>query len=324
MPAVIRALGRKRVFGWLIGSPTAVAIAGLYLLVFVSIASASFPGRTGQLVFEERVSDGPMGDGDDGCASCSSEVIRAFDPFSRRLSARNPCGDPVECADSSPSVSPDGRSIAFERPVYAPGADRDSGVGPDHNYLVVTDIRGRRTRLLADQAFSPAWSPSGKQLAFARSGTIFRVNSDGSDARPLVTNAGGDLDWSSRDRIAFTRKRGNHRNLYSVRADGTGRRRLTRDGYSEQASFSPDGRWIAFVKYRLTDLERTSKALGIFVMRSVGGPAERVTRRGFGPVWSPRGGRSGSRGADAPLPFAAMGLVSGSSSSFQRIQASPK
>lgn len=171
----------------------------------------------------------PVGDGDDGCASCDGTFIRAFDPFTKRLLAPNPCRDPVECADSSPAVSPDGRSIAFERQVYAPGTNRDSGVGPEHNYLVVTDIRGRRTRMLADQAFSPAWSPSGKYLAFARSGTIFRVKSDGGGIRPLVSHAGGDLDWSSRGGIVFTRERGNSRNLYmaGLMARGVGGSRVT-------------------------------------------------------------------------------------------------
>lgn len=110
--AVIRAPGRKRFLRWLVGSHTTVAIAGLYLLVFVSVASASFPGGTGRLVFEESVSGGSAGDGDDGCATCSAEVIRVFNPFTRRLLAPNPCRDSVECGDSSPAVSPDGRRIS--------------------------------------------------------------------------------------------------------------------------------------------------------------------------------------------------------------------
>lgn len=154
---------------------------------------------------------------------------------------------------------------------------------------MTTDMRGGQTRIIVDQAFNPAWSPDGRYLIFGRKATIYRVTRDGRDVHPLVANAGGDLDWSVRDKIVFTLQRGRRRNLYSVRSDGTGRRRLTRDGYSEEASFSPGGRWIAFVKYRHTGLERTSQALGIFVMRSSGGPARRIARRGFSPVWSPTG-----------------------------------
>lgn len=269
----------------------AAALAGICVAgLNVGVASATFPGRTGQIVFEASVSNAPVGDGDDGCTtpSCHEETVRSFDPFTGRQLALNPCTDRVECDDSNPVVSPDGRQIAFERPTYPAGADRNVAL-PNHSYLAVTDIHGHRVRMLTDQAFNPAWSPDGEYLLFGRGTTIYRVKSDGSDARPLVTNAGGDLDWSVRNKIVFTLQRGRRRNLYTVRSDGTGRRRLTRDGYSEEASFSPDGRWIAFTKRRQGRFESGDRDFGVYVMRSSGGRARRVTPSGAVPAWSPTG-----------------------------------
>lgn len=79
----------------------------------------------------------------------------------------------------------------------------------------------------------PAYSPSGKQIAFARSGSdggIFVMNEDGTEVTRVTT---GDTDtnpqWSpDGKRLAFSRTGGATEDIYSINADGTGLTDLTR------------------------------------------------------------------------------------------------
>src|ERR687895_2844660 len=67
-------------------------------------------------------------------------------------------------------------------------------------------------------------------------------------------------------------------NLFVVRPDGSGLRRLTRRGGAEPA-WAPDGKRIAFARGR-----------NVYVMRADGSRLRRLTRRGgVTPVWSPDG-----------------------------------
>jgi TolB protein len=81
-------------------------------------------------------------------------------------------------------------------------------------------------------------------------------------------------------RIAFTRNRAGREDVYTVRPDGTGLRRVTRGGGAEP-SWAPSESRLAFV--------RNGR---IHVVGADGGGLRRVTR-GFGsqPVWSPDGRR---------------------------------
>jgi hypothetical protein len=75
--------------------------------------------------------------------------------------------------------------------------------------------------------------------------------------------------------------------VYTALADGTGARRITRSIAADTgASLSPDGRWVAF-------LRGPPRQCDVFVMRSTGGQARRVTSFDTGgvrtPSWSPDG-----------------------------------
>lgn len=73
--------------------------------------------------------------------------------------------------------------------------------------------------------------------------------------------------------------------IYTMRPDGSGLRQLSdaADVQSQDPSFSPDGRWIAFESNRVDDAP-----YGIYIAPAGGGLAVRVTD-GWAPAWSPDG-----------------------------------
>jgi dipeptidyl aminopeptidase/acylaminoacyl peptidase len=246
-------------------------------------AGATFPGKNGRLIFERLTPTDVPGD---SCLtpSCRETRLGAVNPRTGRRLGPDPCDDPVECNDSSPAISPDGRSIAFTRGEYTQPPGRLDF--PDRFRLAVTGLGGRRVRFVAENGFDPAWAPSGRWIAYGNSDGLHRVTPDGRRSRRVLGMPGGSLDWSSRNLIAFVRQRGLRRDIYAVRPDGTGLRRLTRGGVSRDPSWSPDGRSIAFTRFvtRGVELERRD-----VMVRTGSGPARRVVTRGFAPVWAPDG-----------------------------------
>jgi D-alanyl-D-alanine carboxypeptidase len=130
--------------------------------------------------------------------------------------------------------SPDGRKIAFE-------SLRD---GNGEIYVVNADGSGQR-RLTRNPArdLTPAWSPGGRTIAFARDRAIYVMNADGSRQRDLTRNAAGDGQpaWSADGRkIAFISIRDGNAEVYIMNADGSGQRNLTRSPWNEGwAAWSP-------------------------------------------------------------------------------------
>lgn len=193
--------------------------------------------------------------------------------------------------DVLPAWSPDGRRIAF--------ASNRSGAF--EIWTVQSDGTGARrvTRGARGDygSFYPAWSPDGRWIAFASSfrtpenQEIYVVRPDGRQLRRLTRTA-GDVDvlgddaaptWSpDGSRIVFASNRTGELEIWTMRADGSGQRRLTgiRGSDDSRPKISPDGRWIAFGS--LDSRGRSS----ICLVRTSGKGLRRLVE-GTAPAWLP-------------------------------------
>jgi TolB protein len=130
-------------------------------------------------------------------------VVGADGTGLRRLTAT------PRAAERSPSWSPDGSTIAYERD-GALWTMRPDGTG---------------ARRLAARGAAPAFSPDGTTIAFADPrGWIAKVGADGRSRRTVVRGHGAPAWSADGAHLVVTRADG----LRLVRADGTGLRRLTR------------------------------------------------------------------------------------------------
>jgi TolB protein len=207
---------------------------------------------------------------------------------------------------SSPAWSPDGSRIVVER---CSGRCLQSS-------LWTLNVNGSGLRRLTDGVLdeSPAWSPDRTTIAFVRSpDAIWLMDTDGRNQRQLTTPLPGDdekepeadngPDWSPDGAwIAFSRTHEPHmgstgstayrQDIYLIRADGTGLRRLTRFSDSNiSPAWSPDGKRIVFASSRAHAGERGGEqVMDIYVMNANGTQPKRLTRTPFSesPDWRPR------------------------------------
>jgi TolB protein len=198
--------------------------------------------------------------------------------------------------------SPDGRWIAYLTPAVASGSTEYQ--------LRLIDPDGAMMRDVADgldARTTPAWSPDGSMLAFvSRHGLQVYAVSEAAprtlavtapappgvapEALPIVV--GVKFAWSpDARRIALE----NQRDIVAVPVDGGVPTRQTRGEtagiitipyvYSFPA-WSPDGRWLSYVRSRLKEQE-------IFVISADGRTQRQLTRSADGkrfPVWIPGAG----------------------------------
>jgi TolB protein len=144
-----------------------------------------------------------------------------------------------------------------------------------------------------ESIISPAWSPSGGQLAYvsfeSRKPVVY-VHDVATGRRRLVANFKGSNSapaWSPDGRtLAITLSRDGNSQLYTMDANGGEPRRLTQSsGIDTEPAFSPDGKHVYFVSDR-------GGAPQIYKVPSSGGSAERVTFNGsynISPAISPDG-----------------------------------
>ena len=166
----------------------------------------------------------------------------------------------------------------------------------------------------------PDFAADGSRIAFQRCDAsrpvcrILTVRPDGTELRPVggCQRGGSGSRCSSMSypaiaangRIAFVRAVGGfsedgyqRQGISTMRADGSGLRRVTlqRAGAArdDEPQWSPDGRWIVFVRDNFAAEPTLGKA--IFIVHSDGSGLRRLTpwelRAGDGPNWSPDGKR---------------------------------
>lgn len=206
--------------------------------------------------------------------------------------------------DYSPAWALDGRRIVFARSnpcdKYSNAeADCPPKVQQDKKYGILIRRRDGRTWVVTRTGWDPVWSPDGKLILYRdlRDDSLDAIKPDGGKARPVVRrSAFGGHDWSPDGRrIVFSSGSGEGSYIGVVRRDGTGFRRVAGNG--QAPAYSPDGRWIVFVRpdHRNFDQRRCNDTVGqsLWVVEAGGGQARMLRYRagdpicGAGPDWQP-------------------------------------
>jgi len=152
-----------------------------------------------------------------------------------------------------PSITKDGKTIAFERDFGIWTVDTTSGQ-PKEVPIALRGAPASTTiehRAFSDQIREMALAPDGKKVAFIVHGEVFSASAkDGGDAVRLTNSAGdeAELAWSPDSRrLAYRSDRGgtNHLFLYDFASEQE-TALTTGSGRDDQPRYSPDGKWIAF------------------------------------------------------------------------------
>jgi len=165
-----------------------------------------------------------------------------------------------------PSLSRNGKTLVFECDNRICSADAGATAGPGGmkpvSILCRTDERGprtTRTTFSGTNASEFTVSKDGKQLAFVVRGDVFTVPiAKGGDAKRLTDNPTRDWEvaWAPDGKsLVYSSNRDGGYKLYSVDAATGATTQLTKGaGSDSEPVFSPDGKWIAFLRGPQTSL----------------------------------------------------------------------
>lgn len=245
---------------------SALAIA-LLALAAPSGALAAFPGENGRIAIS-------------GEWGCDGSTIKTVRQNGSGLQALGECN----IHDQYGTWTADGSTLLFKtwmdegrrQPVMTmepDGSDRQELPAPDGDwahpspsgdqfvYERLNTVAERReiwkvnvdgSELMRLRAGAqPRFSPGGKTIAFLKGRGLWLMDLDGEIIRRITRGRIWHWDWSPTGRrLAYT-KTGEQSDIYTIGVRGQNRRRLTRTERKNESSpaWSPDGRWIAFVRH---------------------------------------------------------------------------
>ena len=205
-------------------------------------ASSTVANRAGQIVFVSCQSQNSLGMG----TQCGISIMNADGSRMRPLTNLDD--------DIYPSLSPDGRRVAF-RSLRRDRNDEIYVINSDGSNLTrLTNTPGENT--------APTWSADGSQIAF-RSNLLapndpaqifmYVMGADGSNPHRFTQSSGFAPRWSlDGSQIVFLTFSNNLTSLNSMNADGTQARVIKTNPAKEiqSAVWSPDGTQIAFLSQK--------------------------------------------------------------------------
>jgi dipeptidyl aminopeptidase/acylaminoacyl peptidase len=262
--------------------------ASMTVLPSVTAASASLTPASGERALVAEVGTGARGgriayvaESTDRCSSCYDIFTMRPDGSGLRQLTHNG-------AVSDPDWSPNGRRILYTQSPFRNNRSR-------HDIWLMNGNGRHKTRMVR-RGLSPAWAPGGNRFAFHRyvKGRpqvhvyTFRTGRVRALTQPTEWASAFDAAWSPEGkRIALAGTSATHpddfADLYTMRVDGTGLRRLTATAWRSEGdpSWSPRGGRIAFDRW---DPDFICTSVG--VIRRSGDDEGRL--RGCGsPSWSP-------------------------------------
>ena len=197
--------------------------------------------------------------------------------------------------ESEPAWSPDGRYVA-----YVPWDSVDGG-----SEVAIVDLPGGTVSLLRPdlgRIESPRWSPDGRRLAYVAGARDVVVSDVSGDNQSVIVRADEMVlrAWSPDGEWLLFEARGaggTTPDLFAIRPDGTGQRRLTADvGSNRFGVWSPDSTQVAYVT---GDAFAVAEGYRLEVVGVDSGTRRAIAKSpdGYGTlwsvVWSPDGRRLG-------------------------------
>ena len=283
------------------------------MVAFPTGATATIPGRDGELAFEHFSSQ------DENGGSFSQGIFSKLHNAPRagmhELIGCSETGPAAACGARTfrnPSYAGDGENIAFrlgnhlalmewdgsfvrplpqvtsldDEPSWAPDGERLVFVGhtPDGTPQLYT-VRPNGTRpqrLGFSGAGSPSWS-SRNRIAFEYRGGIYVVRPSGAGLHRVVRE-GAKPDWSAHGkRLAYVRRG----RIYLARANGSHRRRVRLEaGRADDVAWSPSGRWLAYHVFDEGVWVSHPNGTGTHIVAS-GGVGDIYSFDSFSPAWQP-------------------------------------
>lgn len=163
----------------------------------------------------------------------------------------------------------------------------------------IRDLRGKVKHFIDMRSGGLSWAPDDRRVAFVRLrrpkggerfvGDLLVTDLDGRHRRSLDDGVATAV-WAPRGRRIFY-VRGNlgygRRSLWSIRSDGSGRRRLAKNlAYFSSVAVSPDGEHLLFVRY-----DRDTMDGGHYAIRARGGRERKLTDKVLTSScgWAPNG-----------------------------------